>query len=86
MYRMRIKQDWCSIDPAGDSDSNFGGTFSTYGGQIIDVMFNVVDPTAIEDVEAEEGEVAVYDMQGRRLDKITAPGLYIIGGKKVLFK
>jgi hypothetical protein len=49
-------------------------------------MLNVVDPTGIEDVEAEEGEVAVYDMQGRRLDKITAPGLYIIGGKKVLVK
>ena len=86
VYRMRIKQDWCSIDPAGDSDSNFGGTFSNYGGQIIDVMLNVVDPTGIEDVEAEDGKAVIYDMQGRRLDRITAPGLYIIGGKKVLVK
>ena len=86
LYRMRIKQDWCSIDPAGDSDSNFGGTFSDYGGQIIDVLLNVVDPTGIEDVEAEEAAVDIYDMQGRKLEQITKPGLYIIGGKKVLVK
>ena len=85
-YRMRIKQDWCSIDPAGDSDSNFGGTFSTYGGQIIDIILDVVDSTGVEEIEAEDGEVAIYDMHGRKLEKITAPGLYIIGGKKVLVK
>ena len=86
LYRMRIKQDWCSIDPAGDSDSNFGGTFSDYGGQIIDVLLNVVDPTGIEDVEAEEAAVDIYDMLGRKLEQINKPGLYIIGGKKVLVK
>ena len=86
VYRLRIKQDWCSIDPAGDGDTNFGGTFSNYGGQIIDVMLNVTDPTGIEDVEIESDVKAIYDLQGRRLDKITTSGLYIIGGKKVLVK
>ena len=85
-YRLRIKQDWCSIDPAGDSDSNFGGTFSNYGGQIIDVMLNVTDPTGIEGIEAENGEAFIYDMQGRKLSEIVTPGLYIVNGKKVQVK
>ena len=85
-YRMRIKQDWCSIDPAGDSDSNFGGTFSSYGGQIIDVILRVCDPTGIEDVEPEDNVKVIYDIHGRRLEEITKPGIYIINGKKILVK
>ena len=40
-YRMRIKQDWCSIDPQGDADGKFGD-FKQNGGQIIDVILEVV--------------------------------------------
>ena len=86
IYRLRIKQDWCSIDPAGDSDSNFGGIFSNYGGQIIDVMLNVTDSTGIESVETESGALVIYDLQGRRLNEITTSGIYIVNGKKVLVK
>ena len=91
VYRLRIKQDWCSIDPAGDSDSNFGGTFSNYGGQIIDVMLNVTDSTTgIEDVDTEDvvnpAFEGIYDLQGRKLDEITKTGIYIIDGKKVFIK
>lgn len=85
-YRLRIKQDWCSIDPAGDSNGNFGGTFSNYGGQIIDVVLNVTDPTGIETVETENGVQEIYDLQGRRLNEICAPGIYIINGKKIFVK
>ena len=86
VYRLRIKQDWCSIDPAGDGDTNFGGTFSNYGGQIIDVMLNVTDPTGIEEVEVESDLNVIYDLQGRRLEKMTTSGIYIVNGKKVLVK
>ena len=86
VYRMRIKQDWCSIDPAGDSDSNFGGTFSNYGGQIIDVVLNVTDGTGIEEVETGNGKRVIYDIQGRKLSDIVKSGIYIINGKKVLVK
>jgi hypothetical protein len=86
VYRMRIKQDWCSIDPAGDSDSNFGGTFSNYGGQIIDVVLNVTDGTGIEEVETGNGKRVIYDIQGRKLSEIVKSGIYIINGKKVLVK
>ncbi len=85
-YRMRLKQDWCNIDPAGDSDSNFGGTFSNYGGQIIDVILNVTDGTGIEEVGPDTDVKSIYDIQGRKLSEITRPGLYIVNGKKVVVK
>ena len=43
--------------------------------------------TAIEEVKTENGEVkAIYDLTGRRVEEITAPGVYIVNGKKVLVK
>lgn len=47
-------------------------------------------PTGIDGIEADgEGAAAIkgiFDLQGRRLDKADAPGLYIIDGKKVVVK
>ena len=51
------------------------------------VLTKNADDTAIEEVKGENGKVkGVYDMQGRKVDAITAPGLYIVDGKKVLVK
>ena len=87
IYRMRIKQDWCSIDPMGDSNANFGGTFSNYGGQIIDVKLVVTTANSVSDITVKENAVeSVFDMQGRRIEKISAPGIYIVNGKKMLVK
>ena len=47
----------------------------------------VKNDTAIENVAAENNAVeGIFDMQGRQIEKITAPGLYIINGNKVLVK
>ena len=44
-------------------------------------------PTGIENIVVENAAVkGIFDMQGRKIDAITAPGLYIIDGKKVLVK
>lgn len=46
-----------------------------------------IAPTAVETIEtATEQNSTIYDMQGRRLNKIGKSGLYIINGKKVLVK
>ena len=43
--------------------------------------------TAIENVTVENTAVkGIFDMQGRKIENITAPGLYIIDGVKVLVK
>ena len=43
--------------------------------------------TAIENVVVENAAVkGIFDIQGRKIDAITAPGLYIVNGKKVLVK
>ena len=47
----------------------------------------ITNTTAIEEVKAENDEVkAIYDLTGRRVDAITAPGIYIVNGKKTLVK
>ncbi len=44
-------------------------------------------PTGIEEVKGENVKVkGIYDMQGRKVDAIAAPGLYIVDGKKILVK
>ena len=42
--------------------------------------------TAIENVEVESASNVIYDLTGRRVEAITAPGIYIVNGKKVLVK
>ena len=41
-----------------------------------------------EDVETEDIELVetIYDIQGRKLKDIVAPGVYIVNGKKVFIK
>ena len=41
--------------------------------------------TIVDNVEVELVESAVYDMTGRKIERIVASGMYIINGKKVLF-
>ncbi len=42
--------------------------------------------TGIENVEVENEVKTIYDLTGRRVEAITAPGIYIVGGRKVLVK
>ena len=86
VYRVRVKLDWCNIDPNGDQDDKFGN-FMSNGGQIVDFKLVVTDATDIEEVETENEDVeTIYDLRGRRIQEITAPGIYIVNGRKVLVK
>ena len=43
--------------------------------------------TGISEVKGENGEVkAIFDLTGRRVEAITAPGIYVVNGRKVLVK
>lgn len=46
----------------------------------------VAGESSIEDIVVEEGAKVIYDLTGRRVETITAPGIYIVNSKKVLVK
>ena len=48
--------------------------------------FDGIGTTAIENVEVENEVKVIYDLTGRRVETITAPGIYVVNGKKVLVK
>ena len=48
--------------------------------------FIVKYPTSIESINAESEETAIYDLSGRRINKISNAGIYIINNKKQLVK
>ena len=45
-----------------------------------------VETTGVEQVEVAKGVKAIYDLSGRKVNDMKAPGLYIVNGKKVLVK
>ena len=54
--------------------------------QVINVKFGSEDLSGIEDIAGEQGTKAIFDLTGRRGEAITAPGIYIVNGKKVIVK
>lgn len=65
-------------------DTNTSVKCATYSN--VTLTKKAVD-TAIENVVVENAAVkGIFDIQGRKIDAITAPGLYIVNGKKVLVK
>ena len=63
--------------PLQNTASLSGGVFSIERG----------GTTGVEEVKGENGKVkTIYDLQGRKLEEITQPGIYIVNGKRVLVK
>ncbi len=44
------------------------------------------ETTGVEEVEVESTAKTIYDLSGRKVSGMSAPGLYIVNGKKVLVK
>lgn len=55
-------------------------------GQTINVKFGREDLSGIEEIAGEKGAMTIFDLTGRRVQNISAPGIYIVNGKKVLVK
>ncbi len=55
-------------------------------GQVINVKFGNEGLAGIGDIAGEQGVKVIFDITGRRIDTVTAPGIYIVNGKKVLVK
>lgn len=46
-------------------------------------VFNMKDGLGVSTVRPVEGERCIYDLYGRKLNNVNAPGIYIINGKKI---
>ena len=63
--------------------------FSCYksGQKSVNIYAKSQITTVVDEVKSQSAEAkTIYDLQGRRLKEITAPGIYIIDGHKVLVK
>jgi hypothetical protein len=58
----------------------------TEGMNAVSYSFRFPGTTGIENVESAEAVKAIFDLTGRKVETIAAPGIYIIDGKKVLVK
>ena len=45
-----------------------------------------IDDITATDTPANENNSGIYDLQGRKLERVVEPGIYIVNGKKVLVK
>ena len=65
-------------------NTNVSSKLATYSNV---TLTKKAEETAIENVVVENNAAeGIFDMQGRKMDAITAPGLYIVNGKKVMVK
>lgn len=67
-------------------DQSYAALFPHYQ-TLLAIKENPSESVAIDEISTPESDATViYDLRGMRLDRITAPGIYIINGKKVLIK
>ena len=89
-YKAELNKDKDGNEGATHFLNNAGKAYLVLPAASETVAFYGLDwagTTGIENVKGENEEVkAIYDLTGRRIEAITAPGIYIVGGKKVLVK
>jgi len=60
-------------------------TLSRHYTELVNAM-HVVGIVDIEGDAADNSATVIYDLSGRRLNTVTAPGIYIVNGKKLMLK
>ena len=81
-YRMRVKVDWNSLDPAGD---DIQGIIKN-GGYITDITLRILGPEGVEGQQTtDDGQQTTdYDLQGRIVKNSNKSGIILVNGKKLV--
>ena len=72
-----VSGDETSIYPYCDAPSNMAETWS---------LVEATDYTGIDEVNDENVVKTIYDLTGRKIEKISNAGIYIVNGKKIIVK
>ena len=89
MYKAELNKDAEGNEGTTHFLNNAGKAYLVLPAASETVAFYGLDwagTTEIENVVVENEVKVIYDLTGRRVEAITAPGIYIVGGKKVLVK
>ncbi len=90
MYKAELNKDAEGNDGETHFLNNAGKAYMVLPAASETVAFYGLDwdgTTGINEVTTESGNVkGIYDLTGRRVEAITAPGIYVVNGKKVLVK
>ena len=89
MYKAKLNKDADGNEGTTHFLNNAGKAYLVLPAEQSTVAYYGFDwngTTEIEDVEVENTVKVIYDLTGRRVEAITAPGIYIVNGKKVLVK
>lgn len=65
---------------------NLTYTYNASGAVEKTITWTIGDDTAVEGIEAEAENAEIYDLTGRRVEKITNAGIYIVNGVKKVIK
>ena len=85
-FYIKNGSQYFKIDPVdGAADSYYPYCDASFSAAALWTLEEVGTTTGIEDMKGESGKVkGIYDLSGRKLNEISAPGIYIVNGKKVL--
>ena len=90
MYKAELNKDAEGNDGETHFKNNAGKAYLVLPAEQSTVAFYGFDwdgTTGINEVTTENGNAeAIYDLTGRRVEAISAPGIYVVNGKKVLVK
>ena len=88
-YKAELNKDKDGNEGATHFLNNAGKAYLVLPAASETVAFYGLDwdgTTGVENVVVENEVKAIFDLTGRRVEAITAPGIYIVNGKKVLVK
>ena len=88
LYKAKLKRKENGEEGTTHFKNNANKAYLVVEGASESVSYGLRLPgaTGIEEVVVENGVKAIYDLTGRRVESVTAPGIYIVNGKKVLVK